>query len=131
MTGSEHDYIQYRIDRSAELFDDARLLSDNRRWRSCVNRLYYSTFNLVDALLTLDNVSTKTHDGLKTMFLQLYIKSGKIETDYGKLYSKLIDWRQESDYSVYVDFEDADVIPLIDQVEKLNEMLIKTIKEKR
>ncbi len=110
MTGSQQDYIQYRIDRSAELFDDAKLLSDNKRWRSCVNRLYYSSFHLVDAILTLDNISTKTHEGLKTKFLQLYIKTGKFKTEYGKLYSKLIDWRQESDYSVYVDFEDSDVI---------------------
>jgi uncharacterized protein len=130
MTGSQQDYILYRIDRSAELFEDAKLLSDNNRWRSCVNRLYYSSFHLVDALLTLDNISAKTHEGLKTKFLQLYIKTGKIETDYGKLFSKLSDWRQESDYSVFVDFEDNDVIPLLDKVEKLNKILIKTINEK-
>jgi uncharacterized protein (UPF0332 family) len=130
MIGSQKDYIQYRIDRSVEIFEDAKLLSDNKRWRSCVNRLYYSSFHLVGALLTLDNITTKTHEGLKTKFLQLYIKTGKFDTDYGKLYAKLIDWRQESDYSVYVDFEDNDVIPLIDKVEKFNKLLLKTIKEK-
>jgi uncharacterized protein (UPF0332 family) len=78
----------------------------------------------------LDNIYSKTHEGLKTKFLQLYIKTGKFETDYGKLYSKLIDWRQESDYSVFVDFEENDVMPLIDEVENLNNLLLKTIKEK-
>jgi len=130
MTGSQDDYIQYRIDRSVEIFEDAKLLADNKRWRSCVNRLYYSSFHLVDTLLTLDNITTKTHEGLKTKFLQLYIKTGEFDVDYGKLYAKLIDWRQESDYSVYVDFEENDVIPLIDKVEKLNKLLLKTIKEK-
>jgi hypothetical protein len=50
--------------------------------------------------------------------------------DYGKRYAKLTDWRQESDYSVFVDFEDNDVIPLIDKVENLNKLLLKTINEK-
>ncbi len=130
MTGSQEDYIKSRIDRSNEIFDDAKLLAKNNRWRSCVNRLYYSSFHLVDALMTLDNITTKTHEGLKTKFFQLYIKSGKIESGYGKLYTKLIDWRQESDYSVFVDFEDNDVLPLIDKVEKLNKLLIQTIMKK-
>ena len=130
MNSSQEDYIQYRIARSSELFDDAKLLADNKRWHSCVNRLYYSSFHLVDALLTLDNITTKTHEGLKIKFLQLYIKTGKIDVDYGKLYSKLIDWRQESDYSVYVDFKDSDVIPLLDKAENLNKIRFVAIKEK-
>lgn len=89
-----------------------------------------SSFHLVDALMTLDNITTKTDEGLKTKFFHLYIKSGKIESGYGKLYTKLIDWRQESDYSVFVDFEDNDVLPLIDKVEKLNKLLIQTIMKK-
>ena len=130
MTGSQKDYIQYRIDRSSEIFGDAKLLADNNRWRSCVNRLYYSSFHLLEALLSLDNISTKSHEGLKTKFFQLYIKTGKISIEFGKLYSKLMDWRQESDYSVYVDFEDTDVLPLIDKIDTFNKILLRIIKEK-
>ena len=71
MTGSQEDYIQYQLDRSAEIFQDAKLLADNKRWRSCVNRLYYSAFHLISALLSLDGINTKSHDGLKTKFLQI------------------------------------------------------------
>jgi uncharacterized protein len=130
MTGSQTDYIQYRINRSAEIFQDAKLLADNRRWRSCINRLYYSTFHLVTALLLLDGINTKSHLGLKTKFLQLYIKKNLIDVTLGKVYSKLIDWRQESDYAAIVDFEESDVLPLIEQVEKLNNILIDQIKAK-
>lgn len=130
MTGSQEDYIRYRLDRSSEIFQDAVLLANNKRWRSCVNRLYYSSFHLVSALLSLDGVVTKSHDGLKTKFLQLYIQTNQIDTDYGKLYSRLIDWRQESDYSVYVDFDEQDVLPLIDKVNTFNNILIEKIKKK-
>lgn len=127
MTGSQNDYIQYRIDRSVELFQDARLLAENQRWRSCVNRLYYSSFHLINALLFQEGISAKSHDGLKTKFLQLYVKTNLIDLELGKLYSRLIDWRQESDYAVYVDFIGDDVLPLIDKVAKFNTILTELI----
>lgn len=126
MQESQKDYIEYRINRSAELLEDAKLLADNRRWRSCVNRLYYSSFHLITALLSIDGITTKSHDGLKTKFLQSYIKSEIIEIEYGKLYARLLDWRQESDYSVYLDFNEEDVLPLIDKIEKFN-LLMKSL----
>ena len=131
MTSAQDNYIQYRIERSSELFQDAILLATNDRWRSCVNRLYYSCFHIVSALLFQDGISTKSHDGLKTKFLQLYIKNNTIKIEYGKLYSRLIDWRQESDYSLYVDFDEQDVKPLIDKVEKFNSVILEIINSRR
>ena len=61
MTGSQNDYIRYRLDRSVELFQDARLLAENKRWRSCVNRLYYSSFHLINALLFQEGINAKSH----------------------------------------------------------------------
>ncbi len=130
MTNSQADYIRYRLKRSAEIFQDARLLAENERWRSCINRLYYSSFHLISALLSLDGIITKSHDGLKTKFLQLYVKPGLIDVEYGKLFSRLIDWRQESDYSVYVDFNNDDVLPLIEKVDSLNDLIKEQIKSK-
>jgi len=130
MSNSKADYVHYRLERSAEIFQDAKLLAENERWRSCVNRLYYSTFHLVNALLFLDDINTKTHDGLKTKFFQKYIKTELIDVEFGKVYSRLIDWRQESDYSAFVDFEKNDVLPLLDSVAKLNQLLIEIIETK-
>jgi uncharacterized protein (UPF0332 family) len=85
------EHIKYRIDRSKELYEDALILAQNNRWRSCVNRLYYSCFHIVDALLYKDGFISKSHDGLKTQFFLKYIKSNIIEKKYGKLYAQLID----------------------------------------
>jgi uncharacterized protein (UPF0332 family) len=130
MTDSKQDYINYRLDRSVELFQDAKLLAKNKRWRSCVNRLYYSSFHLVNALLFQDGITPKSHDGIKTKFFQFYIKTNRIDQEFGKLYSQLIDWRQESDYSIYVDFDEEDVKPLIKKVEKLNHLLTEIVATK-
>lgn len=128
MTNSREEYIKYRIERSNELFDDAVLLAANKRWRSCVNRLYYYSFHLINALLFKNGITVKSHDGLKTKFMQLYIKTNKISLEFGRLYSRLIDWRQESDYSIIVDFDEKDVNPLIESVRELNQILIRHIK---
>jgi uncharacterized protein len=127
MKGSKEDYIKYRVERATELFEDAQLLAQNKRWKSCINRLYYSSFQLVNAVLYRKAITARTHNGLKTKFFEEYIKTGIISAEYGKLYSRLIDWRQESDYSAYVEFEEEDISPLIEKVEEFNDILKKLI----
>ena len=79
----------------------------------------------------MDGINTKSHNGQKAQFLQLYIKTQLIDVELGKLYSLLIDWRQESDYSAYADFTELDVVPLIEKVEKFNLAISQAISAKR
>lgn len=131
MKNFQNDYINYRLEKAHELYQDAILLAQNKRWNSCVNRLYYSSFHLVNALLFQKGIKTKSHEGLKTKFLQLYVKSKIIDIELGKIYSLLTDWRQESDYSVYVEFKEQDILPLLPEVEKFNKAIISLIKSEK
>jgi uncharacterized protein (UPF0332 family) len=49
------DLIIYRMSRAKETLQDAELLADGKRWNACVNRLYYSCFYAVSALLLKNN----------------------------------------------------------------------------
>ena len=129
MSGTKQDYIDYRVLKSNEIFEDARLLANNQRWNSCVNRLYYSSYYLISALLYKYDYKSETHNGAKTQFNLYYIKTGKLDIKFGKLYSNLFLWRQESDYTDFVDFDAETVIPLIEQVQEFNELISKLIKE--
>jgi len=71
-------YIKYRLDKSTDTFEVAILLSDNSKWNSAINRLYYSCFYAVSALLVQDGINAKSHSGTKSMFFLNYIKNGKI-----------------------------------------------------
>jgi uncharacterized protein len=93
-----------------------------------VNRLYYSSFYLVSALLYQNDIKSETHNGVKTQFNLNYIKPGLIDVRFGKLYSNLFDWRQESDYADFLDFDEETVNPLIGQVEELNILLTRILK---
>jgi uncharacterized protein (UPF0332 family) len=129
MPGTKQDYIDYRVLKSKEIFEDVILLADNQRWNSAVNRLYYSCFYLISALLYKHDIKAETHNGTKTQFNLQFVKSGKIDLKYGKLYSNLFNWRQESDYADFIDFESETVKPLIEQVSELNDILLEILKK--
>jgi uncharacterized protein (UPF0332 family) len=120
MKGTKEDYIKYRITKSDEALDDASLLSQNKRWNSCVNRLYYSCFYLVSALLYKEGIKAETHKGARTAFFQHYIKTDILHKDLGILYSNLFDWRHESDYADFIDFDEETVKPLLESVLSFN-----------
>ncbi|MCK4920674.1 MAG: HEPN domain-containing protein [Bacteroidales bacterium] len=60
---NQDDYIKYRFHRSEEAFEEALILADKKRWNTVINRLYYSCFYAVIALLLKNNIETQTHDG--------------------------------------------------------------------
>jgi len=130
MKGTKEDYIKYRISKSDEALDDARLLLQNRRWNACVNRLYYSCFYLVSALLYQAEIKAETHKGARTGFFQHYIKTDILDKDLGKLYSNLFDWRHESDYADFIDFDEETVKPLLESALNFNNA-IKTLIESK
>ena len=121
MTGAKQDYIDYRVKKSGEAYQDALILAQNGRWNACVNRLYYSIFYLNSALLYQKNIKAQTHKGVKTQFFLHFVKPGVISKASGKLYSHLFDWRQETDYGDFIDFNEETVQPLLSQVMELLE----------
>ncbi|RPH34047.1 MAG: HEPN domain-containing protein [Bacteroidales bacterium] len=126
---NRNDYIKYRFHRATESFEEALILAENMRWNAVVNRLYYSCFYAVIALLLKNNIETQTHDGARTQFSLCFIKSGKIDKKYGKLFSKLFDFRQKGDYGDLYDFDEATVSPLISQVKDFIKEIEKIVLE--
>lgn len=105
MTGSKREVIVYRLARARETFDDAVLLAENEKWNSAINRLYYSAYYAVTALLLHADLKPTTHNGAKSVFSEHFIKSGIISKDLGRLYSQLFTWRQKGDYDDFYKFD--------------------------
>lgn len=116
---TKEDYINYRLDRACEALEDAKLLAENNRWNTAVNRLYYASFYAVIALLLRNGIETQTHDGVRTQFGLQYIKTGIIDKKFGKLFSKLFDYRLKGDYGDLFNFDKDIVEPLFEDVELL------------
>jgi len=97
-------YAKYRIESARKTFEAAKVLAENEFWNSVVNRLYYSIFYAVNALLVMNEIQTKSHSATKSQFSLHFVKTGKFDKKYGKLLSELFDWRQKGDYENIFDY---------------------------
>ena len=81
------EYAKYKIEAAYKTFDAAKVLAENGFWNSAVNRLYYSLFYAVNALLVMNEIQTKSHSGSRAQFSNLFVKTQEFDIKYGKLYS--------------------------------------------
>jgi uncharacterized protein len=122
-TSERIEYVKYRLKTAHKTFNAAKVLAENGYWNSSVNRLYYSVFYAVNALLAFNGIRTKSHSSVKSQFSLHFVKTGKFEKKFGQLLSQLSDWRQSGDYDNIIDYDQNSVMPLFEPVEEM----IKTI----
>ena len=113
------EYIKFRIETSHKTVDAAKILFENGFYNSAVNRLYYAVFYAVNALLVNNDLTSQTHNGLRSQFSLHFIVTQKLDKKYGKLLSKLFDWRQKGDYNSYYEFKQEDVSPLFEEIAEM------------
>ena len=121
--------IKERIRKAKDTLEAAKLLASKNHWNSAANRLYYSAFYAVLALLAKMNAKTSTHSGTKSEFYRLFIKTGEIDREFGELYTDLFSKRQESDYEDFLNFAQEDINPLLPKVELFIETIMKELDE--
>ena len=94
------------------------------------NGLYYSCFYCVIALLAKDDITASTHNGVRSEFFRLYVKSGILDKKFSSIYTDLMSKRQESDYDDFLEFSEEDILPLIGEVEIFIQAIQELIKKK-
>jgi uncharacterized protein (UPF0332 family) len=123
MNGSKSDLIKYRLSRARDTYDDAIILADKHKWNSTINRLYYSVYYAVIALLLDSDLKPATHNGAKSVFSEHFIKNEIIPKEFGKLYSQLFAWRQKGDYDDLFYFDEDKVLPYFEPVKKMIDLI--------
>jgi uncharacterized protein (UPF0332 family) len=103
------DLIKYRLSRAKETLKDAEILISNNRLNSTVNRIYYSLYYAVLALLETKELASSKHSGVRALFNQYFVKTGIVSKETGRFFSELFNDRQEGDYVDYTKFEVKDV----------------------
>mgnify|MGYP002380686752 CR=1 FL=1 len=81
--------------------------------------MYYACYYAVIALLIGKEIETLTQAGARQMFGLHFIKTGLIEKDLGKFYSRLFDLRQTGDYDDFIDFSREQVLDLLQPANEL------------
>ena len=108
------DLIRYRREKSRETLEDAHILFRAGRLFSALNRIYYALFYEVMALLLTKDLSSVKHTGIRALFNEHFIRTGKVSVEFGKFFTRMYDFRQKGDYADFVQFEE----------EKMKEWLI-------
>ncbi len=129
MKGTKKDLIKYRLLRARDTFEDAQILSERNKWNSAINRLYYSAYYAVMALLLDSDLNPTTHNGAKSNFSEYFILTNKVPKELGKMYSQLFTWRQKGDYDDMFDFDKEKVLPYFKPVNDLIELIEVLVKK--
>ena len=90
--------ITYRLERSRESLKAAELMFENKLFIPAMNRIYYSMFYAVQALLIINESTFSKHGQVKGFFNKEYIKPGIFPKEFGKLYNAAFEYCQKFDY---------------------------------
>lgn len=120
----EKEAIEFRLKEADESLQDALSLFENKRYRSAVNRAYYSMFYSALALLENKGLKNSKHAGVISYFDKEYIKTNIFPKELSKALHKAFELRQEADYSILVELEVNEVTEIVNQ----SKLFVKQVK---
>jgi uncharacterized protein len=106
--------VIHRLQKSEEALQAAKIMLDKQMFSFAMNRVYYSLYYAVQALLAYQGVAFSKHGQVKGYFNREFIKAGKLPKEIGRFYNKAFEYRQKFDY---VDFVSPDQPMVAEYVE--------------
>lgn len=89
--------------KSQEAFKEAELLLTQKFFGGSLSRSYYAAFHAAKAILMIEGLEAKTHQGVSRLFSLHFIKSKKFDSKLSRIFSHAQKDREEADYcSEYV-----------------------------
>lgn len=108
MTLSDEDrstLINYRFGQADETTADVKLLIENNRFRSALNRIYYGMFYSLLALALAYKFESSKHAQIIGWFNKNFVHTGKFDEKFGKIINKAFNKRTKSDYDTFVEID--------------------------
>lgn len=122
--------IRYRLERADESLRAAQLMLENKLYIPAMNRIYYSMFYAVLALLVLSESAFSKHGQVKGFFNREFIKTGVFAKDFGKLFNTVFEYRQKFDYVDLITPEEELISDYIIEAKRFIDEISKYLEEK-
>ena len=110
--------VAVRLQRAKETLDEVKGNLTMGFWRIAANRLYYSCYYAVSALLIKNDFTTHTHAGVINQFGLHFVTKGLVSKEQGKFFKKLFNLRQKGDYDVWFEICEEDIKPFLKPAEE-------------
>jgi uncharacterized protein (UPF0332 family) len=96
---SRRKNIDAEVRRGDESLESAEILLAAGKHADAVSRAYYGSFHYARALLLTLGEEVRTHGGLERLLQRDLVRSGKLDPDVARLFSRLQKFRQDADYT--------------------------------
>lgn len=100
MDESTRGLLQAHLEKACQKQDAAAALLKAGFFEDAVSRAYYAAFHTAQAALLTEGQQADTHKGLGTLFGLFFVKTGRIDKQFGRYLANLKDDRETSDYEV-------------------------------
>lgn len=117
--------IQLKI--AEEMLADAKLLYEQKRYRSAASRAYYAIFHAAKALLNQVGQSCQSHCGAISRFGQYVVNTGLMDKDFSKFLGRAYNLREKSDYGLLFEGIEEEVGRVVSDAEKFVAEAIKVL----
>jgi uncharacterized protein (UPF0332 family) len=125
--------VELEMEKAKKIFSEIDLLMNAGLWSNAANRLYYSVYHAVCALLIKDGHKATSHQGNHIGFGAYYVKTGIFPPEYGRFYNQLQTLREQSDYNCVYDVTPEDLngkIPLAkDLIQRIDDIVSDWLKK--
>ena len=119
---------QLHLDKATMFLSEADELFAMNHLSTAANRYYYACFHAIHALFVENGITTRTHDGLNTLFGLHFVKKGLVEPRFGVFISKMESLRTKADYDVVYDVSAEDLTAMQPMARELVELITQMVK---
>jgi uncharacterized protein (UPF0332 family) len=95
-----NEHVQAHFRNAHERLKDAEGMFSLGRYAGTVNRTCYVMFDAASAMLASFDLEFESHRGVISKFGELLVKSGKVESRFGRSLARASELREDADYAL-------------------------------
>jgi hypothetical protein len=123
------ELIRYWMEKSEESLASAVSEFQADRLSTCVRAMYYACFYAFSAVLWKEGKAFKKHSAVRGSLHRDFVKPGRLDPAWGRLYDIIFDSRQRGDYQPLVQFDSEQVEHFIRDGQEFVEQMKRLLKE--
>jgi len=116
---NRRENIRAELDRAAEALAAATLLYKHGYVSDAISRLYYFVLYNVRALLLSKGLEPRSHEGALRLLGLHFVREGLMDKSTAQVFSKLMKFREETDYNPVAMFTKEDFVAFKGEAETL------------